>query len=229
MNAIHASTPVARIVADHPACAKLFADSKIDFCCHGDVTLADACATRGLDLEELLARLRSAATDEAPSAAPPVGTESSTPELIAHLVSRHHAYLRRTLPALEPLVAKVARVHGPHAPELHELLEEFRDLRAQLEPHLDEEESDLFPMLMSRSPDRARVAQRLAEARVEHTGVGRSLARIRALSHDFGAPDWACGSYRMMMSELAALEEDTLRHVHLENHVLMPRFDGPHA
>jgi regulator of cell morphogenesis and NO signaling len=37
-------------------------------------------------------------------------------------------------------------------------------------------------------------------------------------------PEWACTSYRTLLSELAALEGDVLRHVHLENHVLMPRF-----
>ena len=37
-------------------------------------------------------------------------------------------------------------------------------------------------------------------------------------------PEWGCSSYRVLMSELEALEGDVLRHVHLENHVLMPRF-----
>ena len=224
MNVIDASTPVAQIVAAHPACATLFRENKIDFCCHGADTLAAACAARGIDVEGLLARLRAAATSDA-APAPPIASDASTPELIAYVVSRHHAYLRRTLPALEPLVAKVARVHGPHQPALRDLLEELRELRAELEPHLDDEETELFPMLVSRAPDRARITRRLADAREEHGRVGRSLARIRALTDDFRVPDWACGSYRMMMTELAALEEDTLRHVHLENHVLMPRFE----
>ena len=51
-----------------------------------------------------------------------------------------------------------------------------------------------------------------------------SLARIRLLADDFIVPDWACKSYRLMLNELLTLEEDTMRHVHLENHVLMPRF-----
>lgn len=223
MSAIHASSIVAQVVAEHPACARLFADHKIDFCCHGDVAVADACTARGLDVEDFLARLRATASAPREDAAPDA-TEASTPELIAHLVSRHHAYLRRALPEVEPLVAKVAHVHGRHNTKLEELLHEVRELRAELEPHLDDEESDLFPMLMSRSSDRAQIATRLAEMRTEHERVGRALGRIRVLSDDFAVPDWACGSYRRMMSELETLEEDTLRHVHLENHVLMPRF-----
>lgn len=37
-------------------------------------------------------------------------------------------------------------------------------------------------------------------------------------------PGWACGSYRALMNELRAIELDTMDHVHVENHVLMPRF-----
>ncbi len=151
-------------------------------------------------------------------------TEASTPELIAHIVSRHHAYLRRALPAIVPLVEKVARVHGHHEASLADLVVEVRELRDELEPHLDEEESELFPLLMARDANPDRVAIAIAEARAEHAAVGSSLGRIRLLVDDFIVPDWACKSYRLMLNELLTLEEDTMRHVHLENHVLMPRF-----
>lgn len=221
---IQASDRVAQIVVDHPSCAKLLTEHKIDFCCHGEATLSDACAARGIDVEEFLARLRAAASEAAEEEALDV-TRTSTAELVAHIVSRHHTYLRRTLPMLETLVARVAGVHGGHNPKLPELLDEFRELRGALEPHLDDEESVLFPLLMSRSPDPSELKSGLTGMREEHESVGRTLERMRALADDFSVPEWGCGSYRMMMSELAALEEDTLRHVHLENHVLMPRFD----
>jgi len=54
--------------------------------------------------------------------------------------------------------------------------------------------------------------------------VGRALDRIRDLTDDFATPDWGCTSYRLAMAELDDLTTDVLRHVHLENHVLMPRF-----
>jgi regulator of cell morphogenesis and NO signaling len=50
------------------------------------------------------------------------------------------------------------------------------------------------------------------------------LARMRELADGFRTPEWGCNSYRVLMAELEALEGDILRHVHLENHVLMPRF-----
>jgi regulator of cell morphogenesis and NO signaling len=56
------------------------------------------------------------------------------------------------------------------------------------------------------------------------SAVGTKLAQIRALADDFTTPDWGCNSYRAPMSELGNLEANVLQHVHVENHVLMPRF-----
>jgi len=47
---------------------------------------------------------------------------------------------------------------------------------------------------------------------------------IRVASDDFALPDWACNSYRTLFSELQQMESDVFTHVHLENHVLQPRF-----
>jgi quercetin dioxygenase-like cupin family protein len=54
--------------------------------------------------------------------------------------------------------------------------------------------------------------------------VAALLERIRVASDDLTIPSWACGSYRMLFNELQAAERDTFTHVHLENHVLAPRF-----
>ena len=58
----------------------------------------------------------------------------------------------------------------------------------------------------------------------EHRGVAQLLERIRAYSDEFLAPDWACASYRTLVLELAQLQSDVHVHVHLENHLLKPRF-----
>jgi regulator of cell morphogenesis and NO signaling len=45
---------------------------------------------------------------------------------------------------------------------------------------------------------------------------------MRALTRGYATPEWGCRTYRVLVSELEALEADTFRHVHLENHVLVP-------
>jgi regulator of cell morphogenesis and NO signaling len=115
-------------------------------------------------------------------------------------------------------------VHGPRDANLQRLHDAFRELAAALGPHLDEEEEVLFPALVSRRLDPQLVQQELGRMHEEHLAVGDLLAKIRELTHGFTTPEWGCNTYRVLMAELDALEADILRHVHLENHVLAPRF-----
>mgnify|MGYP001270310141 CR=1 FL=1 len=214
---------VARIVLDHSECAAVFQKHRIDFCCKGQMSLADACADRGVDPALVLADLEhTVATRQGKAEADP--RELSTAALVGHIVSRHHEYLRRVLPFLGPRTQKVARVHGDHNPKLRDVDAAFRELSEALLPHLDQEEEVLFPALMSRNGDRAVIAAELASMHADHLAVGAILQRLRTAADEFRTPDWACNSYRTSFAELEALEADILRHVHLENHVLMPRF-----
>jgi regulator of cell morphogenesis and NO signaling len=214
---------VARIVLDHSECAVVFQKNRIDYCCKGGVSLRDACAERGLEPAKLVAELEHAIAERTGGAeADP--RELSTAGLVGHIVSKHHEYLRKALPFVQGLAAKVRRVHGEHDPRLLELDEIVQGLVTALGPHLDEEEQTLFPELMRKTPDHAVVARELATMMKDHLAVGALLGRMRTTTADFATPEWACNSYRTLFAELERLEGDVLRHVHLENHVLMPRF-----
>ncbi len=219
------TSTVAQIALDHPECVHVFRAHRIDFCCRGGLTLEEACAGRGLDARNVLAELEAAVRERIDTGQDPRGLP--TPQLVEHIVTRHHAYLRKALPFVEQLARKVARVHGEHNPKLLELASLVSDLRETLEPHLDDEERSLFPALTSANPDPVRLAEELRTMHDDHLRVGEMLTCMRTLADDYVAPDWACGSYRALMSELRSIELDTLRHVHIENHVLMPRFATP--
>ena len=120
-------------------------------------------------------------------------------------------------------------MHGGKDARLLEVDAVFRELAAALLPHLDEEETVLFPALMTPRSDQGIVRRELERMLVDHLAVGDMLARLRALSDGYSIPAWGCTTYRVLMTELEALEADILRHVHLENHVLAPRFSGPPA
>lgn len=214
---------VARIVLDHAECALVFQRRRIDFCCRGQISLSVACEERGLDLDAVRAELERAIGDR--SGEPAIDPRSmSTAALVAHIISRHHEYLREALPPVTQLAAKVARVHGDHNPLLRELESVVGALAGALIPHLDTEEQTLFPALMMKERDNALVARELSAMHEDHLAVGRLLERMRAAASDYSVPDWACNSYRALFAAIERMEGDTLRHVHLENHVLMPRF-----
>jgi regulator of cell morphogenesis and NO signaling len=221
-NLDHSAT-VARIVTDHTVAARVFQRHGIDYCCHGNVTVPQACQGGRLDPEALFAELEAAiaGSDNRPEDDP---RALSTAALIARIIDQHHGYLLRALPHIEPIMAKVAKVHGPRDANLHQLHAAFRDLAGRLGPHLEEEEEVLFPALMVRRQDARTVKQELERMHKDHLEVGDLLARIRTLTAGFTTPEWGCTTYRVLMSELDALEADILRHVHVENHVLAPRF-----
>lgn len=214
---------VAGLVLEHSECAPVFKRHRIDFCCRGDVSIERICAEKNLDRRALLEELETAIAERSgKSSADP--RSMSTPALIGHIITKHHEYLRKSLPFVLTLSAKVSRVHGDHNPKLRELDEVVRKLGDALLPHLDDEEQSLFPALMSRSTDGSSVARQLEAMHQEHLEVGTLLERMRDATEDYRLPDWACNSYRTLFSELSTLEGDVLEHVHLENHVLRPRF-----
>ncbi len=214
---------VAQIVAEHAVAARVFQEHAIDFCCRGNVGVPEACREHQLDPEALYRELEAVIAGAADGPGEDLRA-FSTPALVARIVDRHHGYLRRILPYLSPMAAKVARVHGAHNPKLVPLGDTFEQLAASLLPHLDVEEEVLFPALTARVPDAEVVARELECMHQDHLEVGALLGRMRQLADGFTVPDWGCNTYRVLMAELEALEGDILRHVHLENHVLMPRF-----
>lgn len=215
---------LAAIVARHPASARVFQAHRLDFCCHGDVTLEAALGDRPGEAEAILGEVDDAIRSLDREVAGEDVTALSTAALIARIIERHHAFLRRQLPAIEPLLQKVARVHGEHNPKLYAVAAAFTELRTAVEPHLDEEEEVLFPLLMARRAEPEAIRAQLGRMFDDHLAVGRLIGHLREQTDDYRTPEWGCRSYRLVMSELEDLETDLLRHVHLENHVLMPRF-----
>lgn len=212
------------IVTADPSTTRILSKFGIDFCCHGQRPLAEACTADGVDTDELLAALNSST---APAERADWADFDDT-SLIAHIVSTHHRFLWDEFPRMAELVDKVARVHGPNHPELARVRELYHQLRAGMEPHLRTEETLLFPQISLRAgrpeqPLPAEVRDELAENQEEHDRSGHLLAELRELTNGYVIPPDACASYTAMLSGLEDLESDIHLHVHKENNVLFPR------
>jgi regulator of cell morphogenesis and NO signaling len=214
---------VAEVVLEHSECARVFQRHRIDFCCHGEQSVAAAAHARKLDVAALVDELETAIqTRSAQAKQDP--RMLTTPQLIAHIVNEHHAYARENLPLIRTLAAKVSRVHGEYNLKLRVMAAVVEELAETLLPHLDEEEQRLFVTLGAKSSDRAALETELQSMREEHVAVGALLSQLRDATDEFSLPESACNSYRTLFRELMALENDIMTHVHLENHVLAPRF-----
>lgn len=220
---------VGQWVSAHPRTARVFEDLKIDYCCGGGKSLAQACGDNRLDPAEVFERLQQALAD--PFAASDVNwSQAKLTDLCDHIEQTHHAYLRFELPRLTGLIAKVSDAHGKANPKLSQLQQVFAELRAELEPHMFKEEQVLFPAI--RQIERGgppppfafgTVANPIRMMEQEHDHAGDALARIRELTDGFVIPADACNTYRAMLDGLRELEEDMHQHVHKENNILFPR------
>jgi regulator of cell morphogenesis and NO signaling len=58
---------------------------------------------------------------------------------------------------------------------------------------------------------------------MEHDSAGDALVHLRRLTDNYTPPEDACNTFRALYFELAEMERDLHRHIHLENNILFPR------
>jgi regulator of cell morphogenesis and NO signaling len=229
MEQIDIHAPIGQLAVANPGLLSLFERLRLDYCCRGEQSLAEACRTVGVDVEGALAQLL---TQDAERTAGEVGdpAELTLCELADHIEERHHVYLRRVLPELGQMLKKIVHMHGDREPWLADLQQIFLGLAAELDTHIMKEEQILFPLVRELETAEAlpvshcgSVGNPIAAMENEHDSAGRALMSMRRQSDDFQAPLGACNTFRGLMAGLAELEEDLHQHIHKENNILFVR------
>lgn len=214
-----AERTLADIAATLPGATGVFRRRKLDFCCGGRVPLAQAAAQRGLAVDELAAELDAVAALGLPAERP-----EGTAELIDLIETRYHATHRRELPELIRLARRVEAVHKDHKLVPRGIAALLERMNGELEVHMKKEELILFPMM--RRGGHPMIAQPIAVMLAEHDDHGAHLRELEALTNDFVAPDEACPTWRALYVGARKLADDLVEHIHTENNVLFPRFQG---
>ncbi len=199
----------------------------IDYCCGGDRALSDVAAAAGVDPVEV-ANLLAAAPIPEPSSQTD-WSRSTMSDLSDHIEQTHHVLARETLARLEPLLDKCVESHGRERPHWIPLRDVVAGLAGEMLDHLVREERVLFPWLRRlEQPRRIESGPPWSVRRPidcmmhDHDSVGRALARIRELTHDYRLPGDACSTEREVYRLLRRLEQDTRIHIHKENNILFP-------
>jgi regulator of cell morphogenesis and NO signaling len=221
-------TRIGELVAARPALARLFEVLRIDYCCGGRQTLADACAAQGLAVPTVLTMIEAAI---AVLAAGPAEVDAATLTLTAladHIEQTHHRYLKDELPRLVEMADRVATKHGWRDARLAEMAATVQDLAHDMFTHMEKEEVVLFPLVRQidsgvRGGYHATIAEPIQCMEAEHDEAGRAVARLRELTDDFQPDAEACNTHRALLDSLARLEADLHRHVHKENNIMFPR------
>jgi len=227
---------VGEVAAESEAALRILEGYGIDFCCAGKRPFEDACRERGLSAAAVAGEIASAAV--AATAVPVESKDWNTAplrELIRHIISTHHAFLKLELPRIGQRLRKVVEVHGEKDPAaLPQLEAVYESLWQELDAHMHKEEMMLFPAIeryeiaaerglpLPPSPFGS-VANPIGVMEAEHESAGLALNRIRELTGGYQEPPYACSTYLAMRDGLKALETDLHTHIHLENNILFPR------
>ena len=222
---------VAQIALENPNAAREFEKLGIDYCCGGKHSLEDACAAANVSVDEVLKRLE-AVSPTLKNA--PDFEGMSLADLISHITSTHHVFVRNESPHVRELATKVATKHGEKHPELLQVQEIATALTDELAVHLMKEEQILFPYILAM--EEAKVAGETAPPAMfgtvanpirmmerEHDDAGEALRALRLVTNNYTLPDDACTSYQLLYQGLQAFEADLHQHIHLENNLLHPR------
>lgn len=231
--AIDNNASLGALAAEGPMRIRLFERLHLDYCCGGSLSLDDACAQGGLDVDSVREQIEALDLGGPELDEPTLEwrpQEASIDELCDHIVSVHHDQLREELPRIAELLATVVRVHGAGRPELEMIERTFASLSAELEGHIEEEELILFPAcraLGQGAADPAGIEPGLVDRhRTEHEAVGRKLVALRELAGGYELSQALCSTHRSLLEGLQRFEADLHQHVHEENNVLLPRVEA---
>jgi regulator of cell morphogenesis and NO signaling len=224
---------VRQLATEIPNATRVFEKLGIDYCCGGGKSLEAACAHAKIAVADVLRTLEEGSVP-VEGAATPDFSEASLNELVLHIVSRHHGYVKHEIPRLQKLLAKVVSVHGRNHAELIAIQKVFSALGAELTSHMMKEEMVLFPYIaqMELALESGKQLPRAAFGAVgnpvhmmelEHEDSGNALKELRSLTSNYTPPQDACFSYNTLFAALKDFETDLHQHIHLENNILFPR------
>ena len=208
---------VGEIAANLPGATAVFRRFGLDFCCKGNVALAESARQRGIELAAV-ARALAALDTGAPSDAP-----QESKALIDHLLSRYHDTHRRELPELIQLARKVEKVHARRSDAPRGLADLLERMSTELQQHMAKEELILFPAMKQSV---AGLDAPIACMRHEHDDHGAHLRELDRLTNGITVPADGCRTWQALYAGLAKLTDDLMEHIHLENNVLFPRFSA---
>ena len=148
----------------------------------------------------------------------------SATALIDHILSRYHEVHRQQLPELIRMARRVEAVHRDHPQVPRGLADHLETMQQELLDHMAKEEQILFPLL--KQGGHPMVVHPIGMMRHEHVSHGAQIERLAELTTQHQAPAGACNTWQALYAGTARLTEDLIEHIHTENNLLFPAFEG---
>lgn len=152
--------------------------------------------------------------------------------LVNHIISKHHTYVKTTLPILTSSADNLFAGFAENKSELNELKKMLNLLSKEITDHLLKEEETLFPNILDihqtiknnseLSPTVVETTINLFSAmNYEHISADKLIANINNTISDFPqeSTNNSFSKFKKLMSEF---QSDLIEHVRLEDDVLFP-------
>ena len=195
---------VGSIVAEDFNRAQTLEQMGIDYCCHGSDTLQTACEKKGLNADDVLAKLdgKEVATGGAPDFA-----NWPLDLLLDYVLKKDLLDVRDAVAAsFEELDSHFAKEENILFPQLYEMY------------HAQEEGRPAAPCHCGT------IANPIRQMMLEHDATGEMWEHITELTHNFETPSDGCASYHLMNQQLRKFFLDLKEHISLENNLIFPGF-----
>jgi regulator of cell morphogenesis and NO signaling len=220
---------VASLVLGNQKIVPVLEKYSIDFCCRGKMSLENACNEKGIELSAVLKDIEAVGGEETGKQMP--FTEMTEAQLVNHILTTHHYYVKNIMPVIAGHLEKVATKHGDSFPYMIKVKELFGIIHKEMDEHMMKEETILFPRILeiekhSRQgtrPTANYISGPIEMMEREHEHAGDLLFEIRRLTNHYTAPPGGCTTFQLCLSELREFEDDLHLHVHLENNILFPK------
>jgi regulator of cell morphogenesis and NO signaling len=154
-------------------------------------------------------------------------------DMVNHVLRGEHADARVELARLQALAREVTLASAARHPELVVVSDLLEQLAEALLPHMEREESILYPYVVALEQEAAggpprtlpfvRAEASISVVRREHERTLIMCQAVRTSASDFRLPKDADDDYRAFYAGLAALEEGIVEHMRLESEELFER------
>ncbi len=210
--------------------ASVFDKHGLDFSCHGDRTLADACEERQVDSGAVIDDL----LDLGPAGSGENFDQQDIDSLCDYIEKECHGYLRTEVPVLTEHLRLVCEAEGSAFAFLPRVAELFAHATQELLTHIQKEELLVFPYVRElvrsqtagttpAAPIYQTIRNPISVMEFEHEMSGEMVNTIRRLTTQYTAPEGASAALRNLYTELKEFESKLHIHVHLENNIVFPK------
>jgi len=221
-------TKIKEPVIDDYRHAEVFRKYQIDFSTRGDRTFEEVSEENHLLLSNLLEEINQ--VSDSLSGEADDYNEWKLDVLSDYIVSTHHQYSERQSLKIKKDLENLSTAIKKDFPETEKIKTLFQLISGEMAAHMKKEEIILFPFI-----------KKLVQAQAENTKIQSAISRvenpINMMIHDhsdqidaFKEINLLSNHYSSGENELSSiyqnlkeLEEDLIKHIHLENNILFPK------